>query len=377
MKLALGGEPMVAPRAEPCAAAAKERAINSAIEHLRAAAQELETAGLASNAAQVRDQLSGLKARVNRPSELKRQHPERPIQVPKSDQVGRPNQLVLRCKFIELSAAVAEEFEAAAELVTRHDGGKGPAPGPTVYKNADRVALKLAKAGKARIVGSPEMCTHADVPTSVLNGGEFPVLVPQGNKVVTVQWREFGTRCTAMPHWLDTGKLQLNMSPELTVIDRKHSVVSHGLTVPGLTTRRANLQVEMNLEARLLLEAFRNEPHCGLAHQFTDVKALAPGQRCQLARLHEPRPAWRLVAAREDELRVGELRACGVDFPRMMLLEIGECGRIAVAEGPQQVFGLMFELIEGRTYGKSATGHDEPPSLAPVSAGNRRKRRFA
>jgi hypothetical protein len=270
----------MAPQAEPSAAVgAQDKAINSAIEHLRAAAEQMDAAGLASEAAQVREQSSRLKARLNRPAELTRQRPAPQIKAPQAHPIGRPHQIVLRCKFVELPAAAAEEFEAAAVLAVRSDAGKGPSPRLAVYKNAEPVVLKLAKAGKARIVGSPELCTNADMPASVLNGGEFPILVPQANNnTVTIQWREFGTRCTAVPHWLDTGKIQLDVSPELTEIDRKHSVVTHGLSVPGLTTRRANVRVEMNLGETAVVNfgAATEEVELADAHADDGLVSLLP-----------------------------------------------------------------------------------------------------
>jgi hypothetical protein len=49
-----------------------------------------------------------------------------------------------------------------------------------------------------------------------------------------------------------------------------------------------------------------------------------------------------------------------------MLLEIGDGGRIALAESAEQILGLVLELLEVGTDGKFTTGHDEPPSGAPV-----------
>jgi hypothetical protein len=249
VNVAFGGQPPEPPRPERSAPSTdQQKAISSAIEHLHVAAGQLQAVGLAREAAQLRDHLSQLTA-------LARQapvEPTRPLaghqsEAPKPQPVGRPNQIVFRCKFVELAAAAAEEFDATAEPVTLLDWRKNASHGLAIFKNADAVVLKLAKSGKAKILGSPELCTTFDLPASVLSGGEFPILVPQGNQTATIQWRQFGARCTAVPHWLDTGRIQIDATPELTTRDFTHCVVASGLTIPSLTTRRANVRVEMNL----------------------------------------------------------------------------------------------------------------------------------
>jgi pilus assembly protein CpaC len=78
----------------------------------------------------------------------------------------------------------------------------------------------------------------------VLAGGEFPILIPTGSSNrVTIEWKKFGYRAEVVPHWLDTGRLQLQVRPEIVTKDMKHAVVASGLTIPGLTTRGAYARV--------------------------------------------------------------------------------------------------------------------------------------
>jgi pilus assembly protein CpaC len=73
-------------------------------------------------------------------------------------------------------------------------------------------------------------------------------LIPTGSSNrVTIEWKKFGYRAEVVPHWLDTGRLHLQVTPEIVTKDIKQSVVASGLTIPGLTTRRACMRVEMNL----------------------------------------------------------------------------------------------------------------------------------
>jgi pilus assembly protein CpaC len=87
----------------------------------------------------------------------------------------------------------------------------------------------------------------------MLSGGEFPILVPQSLGTVTIQWKEFGVRLTAVPILLGNGRVRLNLQPEVSQKDFSNAVTTGGLTVPGLTTRRVNTSVEMRFGETFML----------------------------------------------------------------------------------------------------------------------------
>ena len=64
---------------------------------------------------------------------------------------------------------------------------------------------------------------------------------------MVVQWKRFGYWADVVPRWLETGRLQLDITPEIASRDYAHGVISHALTIPGLTTRRAGARIELNL----------------------------------------------------------------------------------------------------------------------------------
>ncbi len=90
-------------------------------------------------------------------------------------------------------------------------------------------------------------------PANLLSGGEFPILVPQSLGTVTIQWKEFGVRLTAVPILLGNGRVRLNLQPEVSQKDFSNAVSTGGLTVPGLTTRRVNTSVEMRFGETFML----------------------------------------------------------------------------------------------------------------------------
>ena len=162
---------------------------------------------------------------------------------------ARPNEILCCYKVVELSVSAAAEFEAAADLATPRSPQNCPPPGFAVYKNPEKALLKLRESGRAKIQDWGPIATTIDKPTTtLLSGGEFPILIPTGSSNrVTIEWKKFGYRAEVVPHWLDSGRLQLQVTPEIATKDMKHSVVASGLTIPGLTTRRACMRVEMNL----------------------------------------------------------------------------------------------------------------------------------
>lgn len=104
-----------------------------------------------------------------------------------------------------------------------------------------------------KVLAEPEMVATNGRPATMLSGGEFPILVPQSLGTVSIQWREFGVRLEAVPFVLGGGALRLDLQPEVSERDFANAVTVGGTTVPGLTVRRVNTQVEMKFGQTLML----------------------------------------------------------------------------------------------------------------------------
>ncbi|MFN0198057.1 MAG: type II and III secretion system protein family protein, partial [Planctomycetaceae bacterium] len=103
------------------------------------------------------------------------------------------------------------------------------------------------------ILAEPQIVVMNGRPANLLSGGQFPILVPQSLGTVTIQWKEFGTQLEAVPLILGQGRLRLELHPEVSERDFTNAVQVNGLTVPGLTTRRVNTQVEMKFGQTLMI----------------------------------------------------------------------------------------------------------------------------
>jgi pilus assembly protein CpaC len=111
----------------------------------------------------------------------------------------------------------------------------------------------LKTEGLLKIKAEPTLVTTNGRPADLLNGGQFPILVPQTLGVVTIQWKSFGVNLSAVPIILGNGRLRLELQPEVSERDFSNSVQVQGIQVPGLTTRRVNTQVEMKFGQTLML----------------------------------------------------------------------------------------------------------------------------
>ncbi len=111
----------------------------------------------------------------------------------------------------------------------------------------------LQRKSLLKILAEPKLVTTSGRPASLLSGGEFPILVPQGLGTATINWKQFGVSMEAVPIVLGNGRLRLDISPEVSERDFSNAVEVNGFLVPGLTTRRVNTQVEMRFGDTLMI----------------------------------------------------------------------------------------------------------------------------
>ena len=84
---------------------------------------------------------------------------------------------------------------------------------------------------------------------SFVSGGEFPFPIVQpgatGNSI-SISFREFGIRIHFLPRITPRGTIQLQVSPEVSALDYSNAITISGTTVPALSTRRVQTEVELD-----------------------------------------------------------------------------------------------------------------------------------
>jgi len=105
----------------------------------------------------------------------------------------------------------------------------------------------LRSQGVLQILAEPNLVATDAKEASFLVGGEFPVPVVQGGAnvgAVTVIFREFGIRLTFQPRVTPHRTIKLHVKPEVSTIDIANAVVVSGFTIPALSTRRMETDIE-------------------------------------------------------------------------------------------------------------------------------------
>ncbi len=100
-----------------------------------------------------------------------------------------------------------------------------------------------------QILAEPNLLTVSGRPANFLAGGEFPYPTIQGGAAgvgqITIQFREFGVRIHFQPTITPRGSIRLAVTPEVSALDYANGLTVSGYTVPGLTMRRVQTEVEL------------------------------------------------------------------------------------------------------------------------------------
>lgn len=205
-------------------------------------------------------------------------------------------QVMLSVRFVEMERSVAKQLKANTSSPST--GGPGrPVPllpnepyistgdtltSPAVLAgfgifqtlirsgdvNLDILFDALETKGLVKTLAEPTLVAMSGDTASFLAGGEFPIPVAQsqndGFTTITVEFKQFGISLAFTPTVMDDGVINLLVAPEVSSIDPSVSVVTSGLTIPGIKVRRANTTVELRdgesfTIAGLLKDEYRND----------------------------------------------------------------------------------------------------------------------
>jgi pilus assembly protein CpaC len=124
-----------------------------------------------------------------------------------------------------------------------------------------------------------EMLAEPTVPAingkmaSFVAGGEFPFPVVQPGatgSTITISWREYGIRLNFTPLITPRGSIRLQVAPEVSSLDYTHSVSVGGTTIPALSTRKVQTEIELESGQSFVIAGL-------LDNQITDSLSKVPG----------------------------------------------------------------------------------------------------
>jgi pilus assembly protein CpaC len=205
-------------------------------------------------------------------------------------QVGGPQQVMLEVKVAEMNRSLAKNFKVDFSMM----GSNGQFSGggisgnsaifPTLSPSLDSQMLEGAIASAAsvitpfglfgrfighdaqvntiinasrnqgliKILAEPTLTTISGQTADFLSGGEFPIPV-QKNATggISVSYKEFGVATKFLPVVLDSGRISLKISVDVSELSNVNAVVAavnstqNSFIIPALSKRRANSSVEL------------------------------------------------------------------------------------------------------------------------------------
>jgi pilus assembly protein CpaC len=126
-----------------------------------------------------------------------------------------------------------------------------------------------------QILAEPTITAISGEAANFLAGGEFPFPVVQGGgsggyASVTVQFRPYGVKLDFTPTVSPEGTIRLKVAPEVSALDYTNEVTISGYTIPALSTRRAQTDVELKDGQSFAISGL-------LDHRLTDEFSKMPG----------------------------------------------------------------------------------------------------
>ncbi len=204
-----------------------------------------------------------------------------------------PEQVMLKVRIVEMQRQLLKQlgvsvsgsipisnsaFTFAAQNAISTNGGLGVSgnrPNPTgTLRNLNATFQAFESNGLVRVLAEPNLTAVSGESARFLAGGEFPVPVGQDDGVITIEFKEFGVGLGFSPVVLSKGRINLKISTEVseittenaffvpgatTVDDDGNLITTAGLSIPGLSVRRANTVVELPSGGSLVMAGLLQE----------------------------------------------------------------------------------------------------------------------
>ncbi len=192
---------------------------------------------------------------------------------------------------IELRVQVAEvnrtrAFELGADFLAQFENGyswdigtfpgnvaipslplaifQGSVEGPTAalrYMSGGTEVQSLVRAlitnGVLHVLAEPNVVASSGQAANFMAGGEIPVPIASagvsGGTTVTIEWKEFGVKVAFVPTIVDSGIINLEVSPEVSSLDFTNGIELSGFKIPALRSRKATTTVELKDQETLVI----------------------------------------------------------------------------------------------------------------------------
>ncbi len=125
-----------------------------------------------------------------------------------------------------------------------------------------------------RVLAEPNLVAVAGEEAAFLAGGEFPVPEPQssgtGGVTITIKYKKFGIQMAFVGTPIGRDMIRLRVMPEVSDLDPSSSIPipGTGLSVPGLTVRRAETTIELASGSTIAIAGLLSEAVRGASQKL-------------------------------------------------------------------------------------------------------------
>jgi len=102
----------------------------------------------------------------------------------------------------------------------------------------------LDQEGFIKVLAEPNLTALTGQTANFLAGGEFPIPIPSRDGL-GIEYREFGVKLEFTPTVMSTGRISMHVKPEVSDLSTAGAIRVEGISVPSISTRRAETTVEL------------------------------------------------------------------------------------------------------------------------------------
>jgi len=99
--------------------------------------------------------------------------------------------------------------------------------------------------GLINVLAEPNLTALSGETANFLAGGEFPVPVAQQNDQITIEFKPFGIGLAFTPTIVGGNRISMRIRPEVSQLSNQGAIKLNNLTIPAITTRRAETTIEV------------------------------------------------------------------------------------------------------------------------------------
>lgn len=103
----------------------------------------------------------------------------------------------------------------------------------------------LEQDGVVTMLAEPNLTALSGETASFLAGGEFPIAVSTGLGQTTVEFKQYGVGLSFTPTVVDGNRITIRVRPEVSELSDAGAIKLNNISIPALTTRRAETTVEL------------------------------------------------------------------------------------------------------------------------------------